>query len=69
MDFTYTIAGMHCGGCVARVKKALQPLADEVEVTLEPPQARLVADGPLDLAMVRAAVAGAGRYTVEPAAA
>jgi copper chaperone len=66
MDFTFTIAGMHCGGCVARVKKALQPLADEVEVTLAPPQARLVADAPPDLAAVRAAVAGAGGYTVEP---
>jgi Cu+-exporting ATPase len=67
MDFDFTIAGMHCGGCVARVKKALQPLADEVEVTLEPPRARLVADAPLDLAAVRAAVAAAGGYTAEPA--
>jgi Cu+-exporting ATPase len=67
MEFTFSIDGMHCGGCVSRVKKALQPLADEVEVTLEPPRARLVADAPPDLAAVRAAVAGAGRYTVEPA--
>ena len=69
MDFTFRIDGMHCGGCVARVKEALLPLADEVEVTLQPPLARLVADASLDLAAVRAAVAAAGRYTVEPAAA
>jgi copper chaperone CopZ len=38
---TYTISGMTCNNCVARVKAALTPLADEVEVSLKPPQIRL----------------------------
>jgi copper chaperone CopZ len=38
---TYTISGMTCNNCTARVKAALTPLADEVEVSLKPPQIRL----------------------------
>jgi Cu+-exporting ATPase len=64
---TFVIEGMHCGGCVARVTRALQPLADEVRVTLEPPQAVIEAPSPLTLDEVRAAVTAAGDFTVEPA--
>jgi copper chaperone len=64
MQQTFRIDGMHCGGCVARVTRALKPLADDVEVTLDPPQARL--DVPISLALddVQAAVAAVGDYTV-----
>jgi copper chaperone len=63
---TFRIDGMHCGGCVARVTRALKPLADDVEVTLDPPQAKL--DVPIALAPeeVQAAVAAVGDYTVTP---
>ncbi len=37
----YPITGMTCNNCVARVQAALAPYADEVEVTLKPPQIRL----------------------------
>jgi Cu+-exporting ATPase len=67
MQQTFRIEGMHCGGCVARVTKALRPLADEVHVTLEPPQAVLEAPAPLALDEVRAAVAQAGDFTVAAA--
>ncbi|MCU0939411.1 MAG: heavy-metal-associated domain-containing protein [Burkholderiaceae bacterium] len=62
MEQQFEITGMHCGGCVNRVTKALQPLANEVSVTLEPPRATLDVDEPLTLDAVRAAVATAGAF-------
>jgi Cu+-exporting ATPase len=64
MEQQFEITGMHCAGCVNRVTKALQPLANEVSVTLEPPRATLDADAPLSLEAVRAAVATAGAFEV-----
>ena len=66
MQQMFRIEGMHCGGCVARVTKALQSIADDVEVTLDPPQATLQSDRPLALDAVRAAVKNAGDYAVTP---
>jgi copper chaperone CopZ len=37
----YGITGLTCNNCVAKVKTALMPYADDVEVTLNPPQVRL----------------------------
>lgn len=37
----YTISGLTCNNCVARVQAALTPFADKVEVTLNPPQVKL----------------------------
>jgi copper chaperone CopZ len=67
MEQVFAIAGMHCNGCVNRVTKALQPLADEVAVTLDPPHAVLQVDQPLALEAVQAAVAKAGDYRVSAA--
>lgn len=64
MEQVFEITGMHCNGCVNRVTKALQPLADDVVVTLDPPQATLQVDAPLALDAVQAAVAKAGDYRV-----
>jgi copper chaperone CopZ len=36
-----SIQGMHCGGCVSKITKALTPLAENVEVTLDPPTVTL----------------------------
>jgi copper chaperone len=36
----FEISGMHCGGCVNRVAKALRALDAGVAVTLEPPRAQ-----------------------------
>ena len=64
MEQQFEISGMHCGGCVNRVTRALKALAIDVQVTLDPPRAVLEVDAPLSEDDVRAAVAGAGDYTV-----
>jgi copper chaperone len=64
MQQTFRIDGMHCGGCVARVTRALQAIADDVAVTLDPPQATLEVAEPLSLEEVRRVVAAAGDFTV-----
>lgn len=67
MQQEFTIEGMHCNGCVARVTKALQAIADDVQVTLQPPRATLEVAEPLALDEVQAAVKKAGDYVVSPA--
>jgi Cu+-exporting ATPase len=67
MEQRFRIEGMHCGGCVARVTKALRAITDDVEVTLDPPLAVLDVPGEVSLDAVRAAVTKAGDYRVEPA--
>lgn len=64
MEQTFEISGLHCNGCVARVTKALAPLADEVTVTLEPPRVVIEVPDALSLEEVQAAVARAGDYQV-----
>jgi copper chaperone len=64
MQQIFRIEGMHCGGCVARVTRALKPLADEVEVTLDPPRITLDVSEVLSTETVQAAVAAAGDYVV-----
>lgn len=66
MDQTYKLSGMHCGSCIARVRAALSPFADRVDVTLTPQRATLVNARKSDLAALNAAVARAGAYTIEP---
>jgi copper chaperone len=66
MQQEFRIDGMHCNGCVARVTKALQAIADDVQVTLDPPRATLDAADPLSLDEVKAAVKQAGDYVVTP---
>jgi copper chaperone len=64
MEQHFRIEGMHCGGCVARVTKALQPIADHVTVTLDPPGATLENAEPLSVEEVQSAVRKAGDYVV-----
>jgi copper chaperone CopZ len=64
MQQTFEITGMHCGGCVNRVTKALKTLVPEVSVTLEPPHAVLDSPTALSEEQVKAAVAKAGDYEV-----
>ena len=69
MDKTFTLDGMHCGACVARVTKSLSPFADKVQVTLDPPQAVLRGVHPdASLEVMQIALAGAGKYTMAAAA-
>jgi copper chaperone len=67
MEQVFRIEGMHCGGCVARVTRALKTIADDVEVTLDPPQATLDLPSAVTAETVQAAVATAGDYTVRAA--
>jgi copper chaperone len=67
MQQTFVIEGMHCSGCVSRVTTALGRIADDVEVTLDPPQAILDAPEPLSVDEVQAAVSKAGDYRVSRA--
>jgi copper chaperone len=67
MQQEFRIDGMHCNGCVARVTMALESIADEVQVTLDPPLATLESPDPLSLDEVRTAVKKAGDYVVTPA--
>jgi copper chaperone CopZ len=67
MQQQFRIEGMHCSGCVARVTKALQSIADDVQVTLDPPRAIVEVADPLTLDEVKAAVQKAGDYAVTPA--
>jgi Cu+-exporting ATPase len=67
MEQVFRIEGMHCGGCVARVTRALKSITDDVEVTLDPPQATLDVPSAVTAEAVQAAVATAGDYTVTAA--
>lgn len=67
MQQTFRIEGMHCGGCVARVTRALKSVADDAVVTLDPPEATLESAAPLSVDDVQAAVSRAGNYTAHPA--
>jgi copper chaperone len=67
MEQVFHIEGMHCGGCVARVTRALKSIADDVQVTLDPPQATLEVPSALTAEAVQAAVSTAGDYTVTAA--
>ena len=60
---TFRIEGMHCGGCVARVTRALKTVADDATVTLDPPQATVDTPAPLSIEDVQAALSQAGNYT------
>lgn len=68
MTDTYSITGMHCGACVAKVTAALRPFADDVNVTLVPPQA-VLSDDRAGVADLQAALSKIGNYSIAAATA
>jgi copper chaperone CopZ len=58
---TYTLSGLHCNACVGRVTKALAPLAEAVEVTLNPQQV-VVKNASASFNDLQSAVMAAGKY-------
>ena len=66
MQQTFRIDGMHCGGCVARVTRALKTVADDATVTLDPPEATVETSAPLSVEDVQAALSQAGDYKASP---
>jgi copper chaperone CopZ len=60
-SITYPLTGLHCNACVGRVTKALSPLAEEVQVSLDPQQV-LIKNARVSVSELQEAVAGAGKY-------
>lgn len=58
---TYQVSGLSCNACVNRVKNALSPYAEQVEVTLNPPQV-ILQNPTVDLVQLNAALKPLGHY-------
>lgn len=69
MIHTYTIQGMTCGNCVAKVKSELLKLGDIVsaDVQLQSPQATLEMSKHISTSNLQQAISKAGHYTITEA--
>ncbi|GIZ10350.1 heavy metal translocating P-type ATPase [Flavobacterium sp. UMI-01] len=66
MKYTYTINGMHCNSCRAKVEKALNVMDGvTAEVTLDPPQAIISMQKPIQLDEFQEAIAAVGSYSIK----
>ena len=66
MEQSFELSGVHCMHCVARVKKALEPFAEKVEVTLSPAIAVLTVKEPVSTEKVNEALSKFGDYSAQP---
>ncbi len=64
----YHVSGMTCSNCVKHVQAKLSEFADDVIVTLDPPQAILI-EPKNNMAVLNAALAEIGNYRLLPQAA
>lgn len=66
MIHTYSIQGLTCGNCVAKVKSALQNISGitHVDVTQNPPMAIVSMTSHVDTAVLTKAVANAGNFSL-----
>ncbi|RYY54119.1 MAG: heavy-metal-associated domain-containing protein [Chitinophagaceae bacterium] len=66
MTHDYSITGMTCGKCVAKVKSGLLKTAGvlSADVSLEDKSARITMDKHISLPLLQEAVSGAGAYTI-----
>ena len=60
----FAISGMHCGGCVNRVAKALRTIDAGVEVTLDPPRAQFSDAAQVSPEAINAVLSKIGDYRV-----
>lgn len=69
MTHTYSITGMTCGGCAAKVKSELLKLGDvtSADVQLDAPQATITMQRHIPTARLQEAVSKAGAYTIADA--
>ncbi|MEE9331351.1 MAG: heavy-metal-associated domain-containing protein [Methylophilaceae bacterium] len=58
---TYEVSGLTCDGCVSRVKNTLADYAENVEVTLKPPEATLT-NARRDIHVLNTALRQVGKY-------
>ena len=67
MTHQYTISGMTCGKCVAKVKSALLSTAHitEADVQLISPQATITMDQHVPTSRLQEAIAKSGHYTIQ----
>jgi copper chaperone CopZ/uncharacterized membrane protein YphA (DoxX/SURF4 family) len=70
MTHSYSIAGITCTGCVAKVKSELLKLSDvtSADVQLQSPQATITMQRHIPLPTLQQAISKAGKYTIEEAA-
>ena len=66
MTTVYSITGMHCANCAAKIQAALAHAADRVEVSLDPPEVRLTGPETSGLDALNSAIAKAGAYRLTP---
>ena len=59
----YTITGLSCNNCVAKVQTTLAPYADAVEVTLKPPQIKLTGQN-ADIETLNTVLKNVGNYQI-----
>jgi copper chaperone CopZ len=59
----YSISGMTCNNCVAKVQATLAPYADAVEVTLDPPQVKFT-NQKLDISALNKILENVGKYQI-----
>lgn len=66
METSVQLSGMHCQSCVGKITAALNRLAgvESVEVSLQPPAARLRSSAAVSRAEIESAVRSAGNYHV-----
>lgn len=69
METSVPLSGMHCQSCVGKITTALKRLigVESVDVSLQPPMARLRSDRPVSPSEIDAAVRSAGDYMVAEA--
>ncbi len=63
MQKTYHISGLSCQNCVAKVTETLAPLAEQVEVSLTPPQIKISGQF-IDIQQMNAALKSVGKYFI-----
>ena len=59
-EITFEVDGMSCGGCSARVQRALQGLGVKATVTRDPGRAVVELDDAIDPATVQQTIVDAG---------
>lgn len=67
MKHTYTVTGMHCGSCVAKIEDALRSVegVDNAKVTLNPPAAEIEMGSHVPLPRFTEVMGNTGDYRLE----